>query len=312
MLLFLLILLFIIVKFRTFNAKIIGAQALVWILILLIISQFFFVQGILSKVLTSITFLFVSIAGYYLVRSVKQVDIQKELLEQANQNQQSLLHFITHQVKGYMTKTRNIFDGLLAGDYGPIHDQKMKDIIKYGFDSETKGVETIQAILRASDLKTGRTDFKKEMTNISVLVAELSEKANETAQNKGLDFSFDIEPNVIVSVDPLRIGEVFKNLIDNALTYTPRGEVRVSLKTEGDNVRFAVFDTGCGLTDEDKTRLFTEGGKGKDAMRINIDSTGYGLFIAKKIVEQHNGKIGAHSDGRDKGSEFFVILPKMQ
>ena len=132
------------------------------------------------------------------------------------------------------------------------------------------------------------------------------------ALKKGLDFTFEIEPNISASVDPLRIGEVFKNLMDNAVTYTPKGALHVSLRLEHDKIRFAVMDTGFGLTPEDKERLFTEGGKGKDSLSINIDSTGYGLFIAKKIVEQHNGRIGAHSEGRGKGSEFFVILPKMQ
>lgn len=312
MLLFLTALLFIIVRFKTFNAKIIGAQALVWIIVMLIASQFLFIQNDINRVLNAVTFAFVSLAGFYLVRSVKQVDIQKQQLEKANHNQQSLLHFITHQVKGYMTKTRNIFDGLLSGDYGPIQDDKMREIIKYGFDSETKGVETVQSILKASDLKSGRVEFKAEKVNLSKLVAEIAEKAKEAALKKNLDFTFEIEPNVEASVDALRIGEVFKNLMDNAVIYTTRGTVHVILKTDAEKIRFSVIDTGFGLTEDDKAKLFTEGGKGEDSLDVNIDSTGYGLFIAKKIVDQHHGKIGAHSDGRGKGSEFFVILPKMQ
>ncbi len=312
MLLFLVALLFIIVRFKTFNAKVIGAQALVWVMVILIGSQFLFIESSINIVLNSLTFVAVSIAGLVLVRSVKKVDHQKELLELANQNQESLLHFITHQVKGYMTKTRNIFDGMLSGDYGPITNDKMKEVIKHGFDSETKGVETVQAILRASDLKTGRTEFTKEPTNLSSLVAGIAEKAKEAALDKGLDFNFQIEPNLMANVDALRIGEVFKNLLDNAVIYTTKGAVHVDLISENGKIRFAVIDTGFGLTPKDKERLFTEGGKGEHSIDVNIDSTGYGLFIAKQIVQQHEGRIGARSDGRDKGSEFFVILPKMQ
>ncbi len=312
MMFFLMALLFIIVKFKTFNAKIIGAQALVWVIIIIIAAQFLFIESEINKILNAITLSFAMLGGYYLVRSVKQIDIQKELLEQANQNQQSLLHFITHQVKGYMTKTRNIFDGMMSGDYGPITSDKMKEVIKYGFDSETKGVETVQAILRASDLKTGRTEFTMEPVNLSSLVAGIVEKAKEAALNKGLDFNFQIEPNLMANVDALRIGEVFKNILDNAVIYTAKGAIHVDLITENGKIRFAVIDTGFGLTPADKERLFTEGGKGENSIDVNIDSTGYGLFIAKQIVQQHNGRIGARSDGRGKGSEFFVILPKMQ
>ena len=61
---------------------------------------------------------------------------------------------------------------------------------------------------------------------------------------------------------------------------------------------------------EDKKALFTEGGRGKDSLATNVDSTGYGLYIAKQIVLEHKGAIWAESEGRDKGSEFIVELPK--
>lgn len=319
MILFISLLAFAITRYKIMSLKIITTELLVLAIILLISSQFLYLQNTLALLLNTITFLFVSCLGFFLIRSIKKeieireiVEQNAILLQQANQNQQSLLHFITHQVKGYMTKTRNIFDGMLAGDYGPITSDKMKEVIKYGFDSETKGVETVQAILRASDLKTGRTEFTKEPTNLSSLVAGVVEKAKGVALNKGLDFNFQIEPNLMANVDALRIGEVFKNLLDNAVIYTRKGAIHIDLVTENGKIKFAVTDTGFGLTPTDKERLFTEGGKGENSMDLNIDSTGYGLFIAKQIVQQHEGRIGARSDGRDKGSEFFVILPKIQ
>lgn len=311
MVLFLLIILFMIVRFKTFNAKLMGAQALVWIMIILIGSQFIFIRNNINRILNSITFLAVSVSGLILTRSVKKVDSQRELLEQTNINQQSLLHFITHQVKGYMTKSRNIFDGMLAGDYGELNS-KVKEMAKYGFESETKGVETVQSILKASDLRTGRTRFTKIKTNISRMVADLMENRQNIAHQKHLDLTFEIEPNIESTVDPLQLNEVFKNLISNALLYTPKGTVHVVLKKDSKNIKFAVIDTGFGLNDEDKKKLFTEGGKGKESLTLNIDSTGYGLFIAREIVQQHQGKIGAYSDGRGKGSEFFVILPNLE
>ncbi|MDE1919073.1 MAG: HAMP domain-containing histidine kinase [Patescibacteria group bacterium] len=68
-------------------------------------------------------------------------------------------------------------------------------------------------------------------------------------------------------------------------------------------------DTGIGITEEDKKRLFTEGGHGKDSQKVNVHSTGYGLFIAKNIVEAHGGTIRAESEGAGKGSTFIVELP---
>ena len=68
-------------------------------------------------------------------------------------------------------------------------------------------------------------------------------------------------------------------------------------------------DTGIGINEEDKERLFTEGGHGKDSQKVNAHSTGYGLFIAKSIVLAHGGTIRAESDGEGKGSTFIVEFP---
>jgi signal transduction histidine kinase len=305
---FMVFLAYLIVRFKAFNIKLLGAQALVWVMVILIGSQFLFIQSNINRILNAITFVAVSISGLILVRSVKKVDIQRELLAKANQNQESLLHFITHQVKGYLTKSRNIFDAMIAEDYGELNP-KLKEVVQHGFDSDTRGVETVQSILKASDLKTGVTEFKKEKANVSAMVAEVVEFRQDLAKEKKLDLTFEIEPNIEIQVDALQIKEVFKNLITNALMYTAKGTVHVVLKRETNQVRFAVVDTGFGLSSEDKAKLFTEGGKGADSLTMNIDSTGYGLYIAKKIIQKHQGKIGAYSEGRNKGSEFFVILP---
>jgi signal transduction histidine kinase len=309
---FLAILIFVIVRFQAFNIKLLGAQALVWTLIILVGAQFLYTREmpITSIILTAVTFILSIILGVLVIKSVKKLDTQRELLDIANKNQQSLLHFITHQVKGYLTKSRNIFDGLIAGDYGDMPPQAL-NMIKHGFESDTRGVETVQAILRASDLKSGRVEFKKEKTNVSALVAEVIELRKDQADSKKLELTFEIEPNIELIVDSVQLKEVFKNLVTNSILYTITGAVHVVFKREGNKVRFSVVDTGVGLSPEDKAKLFTEGGKGPESLNVNIDSTGYGLFIAKNIVHKHHGTIGAISEGRGKGSEFFVVLPDM-
>jgi len=70
-----------------------------------------------------------------------------------------------------------------------------------------------------------------------------------------------------------------------------------------------VQDTGIGITDDDKKSLFTEGGHGKDSIKINVHSTGYGLFIAKQIIDAHKGTIHAESCGDGRGTLFSIKLP---
>ena len=140
------------------------------------------------------------------------------------------------------------------------------------------------------------------------------EKAKSTAEDKGLTLSLttadDSGVGYTFNGDKGKIGDnVFRNVIDNAINYTPSGSVAISLKKESGKFIFSVKDTGIGITEEDKKLLFTEGGHGKDSQKVNVHSTGYGLFIAKNIVEAHGGSILAESEGAGKGSTFVVELP---
>ena len=82
--------------------------------------------------------------------------------------------------------------------------------------------------------------------------------------------------------------------------------------TDGDSIRFAIKDSGVGITPDDMNKLFTEGGHGRDSLKVNVHSTGYGLYIAKKIVEAHGGKIWAESEGQDRGSSFIIEFPALR
>ena len=71
-----------------------------------------------------------------------------------------------------------------------------------------------------------------------------------------------------------------------------------------------IQDTGVGINPIDRSRLFTEGGSGINSLKINVESTGFGLYIAKKIVDEHKGRVWVESEGEGKGSTFFVELPE--
>src|SRR3989344_3276355 len=127
MFLFLGLLSYMIVKFKTFNIKLIATQALAFTSTFLIGSQFFFIQNNTSRVLNSITLVIFIIASIFIVRSVKREIEQREKIEKlagelqiANEGQANLIHIINHQIKGYLAKARNVFSELLTEpEYGP-------------------------------------------------------------------------------------------------------------------------------------------------------------------------------------------------
>jgi len=305
---------YLIVKFKAFDIKLIGAQALVWALVIFVGSEFFFVKDLTAQLLVGITLVISSVLGLILVRSVKKEVSLRESLEVANQNQQSLIHFISHQLKGFFTKSKMIFGGLIEGDFGEV-SEVIKDTAKIGLDSDNNAVAMIQDILGASNLKTGVTNYNFKKVDLTEIVKKIIPFFEGEAQSKGLKFERDISAEPLLAMaDETQITQVFKNLIDNSIKYTPTGEMKVSIKTragEKNKILFAIRDTGIGLSDKDKAKLFTEGGKGDEALKTNVNSTGYGLYIVKKIVETHHGKIWAESAGRGHGSQFYVEIPSI-
>lgn len=311
---FILILTFLIVRFKTFDIKLIGAQALVWALIILVGSQFFYQADMptSSLILTMVTLLVSAIVGLMIVRSVKKEVALREELEIANNNQQALIHFISHQIKGFFTKSKMIFSGILEGDFGEA-PETFKEMAKVGLDSDNNAVAMVQDILGASNLKTGTTNYNFKLVDLTMIVNKVLENFKPEMEKKGLKLETDISTIPLPAmVDETQMTQVFKNLTDNSLRYTPSGEIKVSLQVNPADKKKALFvikDTGVGLSEKDKAKLFTEGGKGEESLKVNTNSTGYGLYIVKKIVESHKGHIWAESAGRGHGSKFCVELP---
>ena len=166
-------------------------------------------------------------------------------------------------------------------------------------------------ILTAANLKKGTVAYAREPFDLKTLVAEAVEKGRSAAEQKGLTLTFSTdESSYQMTGDKVQINDhVLRNLIDNATNYTPSGSIIVSLKKENDKFILTVKDTGIGINEEDMKRLFTEGGHGKDSQKVNVHSTGYGLYIAKQIILAHGGTIRAESEGEGKGSTFIVEFP---
>lgn len=308
-----------VVRFKSFKVKLFATQALVAGIAVLIGARLFYSTTPVGTILSAATLAAFLVSGVFLVRSVKREIAQREHieqlageLEQTNERQEGLLHFIGHEVKGSLTKDAGAFASLTEGDFGPLTDA-MKSFVTQALIESRQGVDGVANILKASNLKKGKVTYTKAPFDLKELVAKAVERARPAAEKKGLTLTFLVQemgtPYTLIGDGPQIFDHVLRNIIDNSIQYTPSGSVTVSLKKENKKFVFAVKDTGIGITEEDKKRLFTEGGHGKDAQRVNVHSTGYGLFIAKNVTEEHGGTVRAESEGQGKGSTFIVEFP---
>lgn len=300
-----------------FNIKVVAAGVLIAALTIFTLIRMLLSGTAQDQILNGGLFIAVCIFGILLLKSVNKEVEQRELIEKqekelevVNRQQEGLLHFISHEVKGYLTKSEAGFAAIVEGDFGAVPEH-LTGMAKSALADTRKGVQTVMEILSAANLQKGTVEFKKEPFDFQKLVAEALEDFKRTAEDKKLSLTSDLrDADYTILGDRHKISRhVIRNLVDNALRYTLSGSIHVELSRTGNTVRFSVRDTGVGITQEDMQKLFTEGGKGKDSLRVNVDSTGYGLFVAKSVVVAHNGKIWAESEGQGKGATFIVELP---
>ena len=308
-----------IIKHRFLDVRVVATEIFVSFLVVVGIVQLAQTRGVLSEIFIQLSmFTGLIVASLLLIRSVLReieqrevIQIQAQELEIANKQQEGLLHFISHEIKGYLTKSEAAFAAIVGGDYGQI-TAELQSMSQSALAEMRKGVATIMDILDASNLKKGTVSYAKVSFDFVKAVDEVVHELFASADQKGLSLSF-VRPSSGTYTfegdeDKIR-RHVIRNVIDNSIKYTPQGTVRVELTNVVGKIRLAVTDTGVGITKEDMAHLFTEGGHGKDSIKVNVHSTGYGLYIAKQIVEAHGGRIWAESEGAGRGSRFIVEFP---
>lgn len=293
-------------RYHLFNAKVILSEVFALsIIFLLMINVFIEGTGTGPLIVKISTLLVIVLFSYRFVKSVYQEVQTREALE-------TVLHFMSHEVKGALGKTRGLLSFIQDGTLGEV-SPKLREMSGDLMKTVTESLDSSEDILNSSNIKRGTFTYQMAPFDFADLVTNLVNVYKPQAEHKNLLFAYNTPGTPITLMgDQKHLAHVAKNLIDNAVRYTKQGSITVTITNGEKAIQLRVADTGYGLTEEDKKTLFTEGGKGKESQKVNTESTGYGLFIVKSIVVAHGGKVWAESAGRDQGSTFIVELPKKQ
>ena len=303
-----------------FNIRILGTHYLVIGLIILMGGQLFFITNTTNKLLTILTIALLAVLSIILFRNLKKESDQRVHIEKLNiqlegliKQRESLMHLINHKVKGAFTHSKYIFAGMLDGTFGEVNAE-LKKRAEQGLEANDTGIKTVDLVLNTANMQKGTVKYDIKPFDFRDLVARVTGEKKVEVEKKGLQMESHIREakNGMYNVvgDAFWLKEAINNLIENSIKYTREGKIIITLENTKENkVLLSVKDTGIGITGEDKNILFTEGGRGKDSVKINVDSTGYGLYSVKLIIEAHKGRVWAESEGLGKGSTFFIELP---
>jgi len=300
-----------IIKHHLFNVKVIATEILTFALWIFILLRTILSTNAEDQLVNGGILLVVIIAGILLIRSViKEVETNEQLKELDRQKSE-FLSIASHQFRSPLAAIKGYTSLLLEGSYGKINEE-MKQPVKNIFESTNNLTFIVEDFLNVSRIEQGRMEYKMEKLKVNEIIENVINEMKPSIEESRLKFSFEYDKsqNYEANVDLSKFRQVIQNLIDNALKYTKQGWVKVELKRAEYNkkILFKLSDSGVGISAKELPQLFSLFKRADNANKVNVKGTGLGLFIVKKIIEAHNGKVWVESKGEGHGSEFYVEI----
>jgi signal transduction histidine kinase len=240
------------------------------------------------------------------------VEQQKHLVDQlskANAAKDRFLGMCAHDLRNPLSSIRGLAELMVEDAIGPLSAEQ-KEIVQTIHGASQSMLQLVNELLDVATIEAGHLKLAKEPTSIVEIVERSVHLSNIEAAKKNTRIELvkiDIEP--VVDVDRNKIRQVVDNLISNAVKYSPRGSViTVHIHSNEMVAGFAVRDSGPGIPESERHKLFKDFGRLSAQPTGGEKSTGLGLAICRKIVEAHDGTISVENmSGR--GCEFVVHLP---
>ncbi len=245
-----------------------------------------------------------------IVSRQREEDISRknEELRKLNEIKNQFLGIASHDLRNPLYMIRTFSEALkegVAGDPTP----KQLDLLEKVFNASNFMMKLLENLLDVSKIESGKINLEKKLQNINALATEQVALNTHLAEKKNITFDVKLSDIPFVSFDNGAISQVMSNFITNAVKFSPENTtIKITTTLEEGGVRFAVSDQGPGLSDEDQKLLFQEFQTLSSRPTGGEKSTGLGLAIAKKLINLHQGEIGAISE-LNRGSEFYFSLP---
>lgn len=243
-----------------------------------------------------------------IAEATKQLASANEHLKELDKAKDEFISMASHQLRTPLTTVKGYLSMLDEGDFGKLNKEQ-RDSIKLAFDGADRMAGLIGDLLNISRMEAGRFFIDAHSLDLNAIIKNEVDQLQFRANSMGVKLSLKVGKIVPqISLDEDKMRQVIMNLIDNAIHYSPKGEVRVEFGLEGDEAVLKVIDNGIGVSEKDQKSLFSKFFRAGNAQKTRPDGTGLGLFLVKRVVEDQGGKIIFESEV-GKGSTFGFRLP---
>lgn len=255
--------------------------------------------------------------GERLEKVIERILVHKELVlaktsaEAANKAKSEFISAMSHELRTPLNAIIGFSEVLTDESYGPLNP-KQKEYVGDVLTSGKHLLSLINDILDLAKIEAGKMELKLGEINIPTVIDNSLIMIREKAFAHKIELSKNIDLDVSnIIADERKVKQIIFNLLSNAAKFTPDGgKIGIEAKKTANNeIMISVWDTGIGIEEKDKGKIFEEFKQIEGDLNRKYPGTGLGLALTKKLVELHGGKIWFESEGKDKGCKFYFTLP---
>ena len=268
--------------------------------------------AILTSILAMIIFLVIAFSIIKLRELTARLEAANERLQELDTLKSEFVSIAGHQLRAPLTVIKGYVSLILEGTIQGASDAVKDALGKVMFSTEQL-IKLVSGLLDLSRIESGKIKYEMTEGNLAAIVTEVADKFKAHAKKKGIELVFKNhagEARFMFDQDKIR--EAVVNYLDNAIKYSEKGRIVITLDTIGSGmdsrVRLSVKDAGLGMKPEEISKLFGKFARLEEAKTTDPNGMGIGLYFVKKIITDHGGRVWAESEGIGKGSTFFMEL----
>lgn len=229
-------------------------------------------------------------------------------LTQLDQAKSEFMSIASHQLRTPLAGISGYLSMMMDGDYGEINPEQ-KPVVRDILNASQRLARIVNVFLNVTRIEAGRFVMNFSKAPFFSVIEDIYKELKPTAEKKGVQLTLEPAELPEVEADIDKMKDVILNLIDNAIKYSPEGSVHVTAKANKRTIHVQVKDTGVGIEPNEAKNLFSKFVRGSGIAQVQPDGSGLGLYIAKRVIEGHGGKIWVESEGAGKGSVFHFEIP---
>lgn len=258
--------------------------------------------------------LVVAIASFlvFVVTLVAHLKYRERVL-QRQRDQTEFMAVMIHELRSPLSVIKSSADMMLK-DAGSLSADQISEMLAQTRESASSLLGIVNNLLDITKIEAGKVELHKSNVDINSIIIKEVERFRSLAAKKGLEFKVDLDPTIkVVNCDAEIMIHILNNLLSNAIKFTDEGSVAIISKGYKKYVQVTVADTGRGIKDDMKKKLFHKYAQIENgAVENNLEDkgTGLGLVIVKGMIEAHGGRIWV-DDNEPGGSKFNFTLPLM-